>query len=83
MLDKEQLEKIKNTFCQCKDCKGACDNVLKDAGDVAHDNVVHWIRRNTIWSHEPAMEHIVIRRHEWNSLLKGEIPPERERTTFA
>ncbi len=40
-------------------------------------SVVKWIEMNAVYSHSPADERILIRRHEWNLLKQGQIPKER------
>ena len=40
--------------------------------------VVNWIGRNAICSHEPSYENIRIDRKEWTTLSKGKIPTERK-----
>ncbi len=55
---------------------------LLQARNEGREEVVQWIKRNAICSHEPSRENIKIMRAEWDMLLTGKIPPEREQIKF-
>jgi len=81
-LSREQLQRIKDRYCPCADCEGACDDILDEAAMEGVIAVMDWIKRNAIYSHSPTKEHIVIDRSDWNKLIVGLVPPDHPRITF-
>jgi len=72
-LSREQLQRIKDRYCPCADCEGACDDILDEAAMEGVIAVMDWIKRNAIYSHSPTKEHIVIDRSDWNKLIVGRL----------
>ena len=81
---REVLEEVGAILC-CNPLGGTkvkASQLIAAGQKMGVKEVVEWIKRNAIYSHEPSCEHILIKRHEMNFLEEGELPPEREKIVF-
>jgi len=76
-LSSDKITEVKNRYCPCPDCEGACEDVLQEAAEEGARVVIQWIQRNAVYSHSPSRELIRIEDKDWQKLLKAEIPEDK------